>query len=67
MLVLSRKEKERVFITVPPSSVEQTIEVSVVSVRGERVRIGFDADQTVIVHRQEVHEAISMEQTVEST
>lgn len=64
MLVLSRKEHERVFIKVPPSSVEQTIEVSVVSFRGDKVRIGFEADRRVIVHRQEVHEAIAKEQTV---
>ena len=68
MLVLSRKQLERVVITVPASSVAQTIEVSVVSLRGDKVRIGFQADRRVSVHRQEVNEAIRKEQTlVEST
>jgi len=51
MLVLSRKKDESIIIN-------DHIRVTVVEVRGDKVRIGIDAPKDVAVHRQEVYEAI---------
>jgi len=61
MLVLSRKPDEKIVITVPPSEQPQTIEMRICSVRNDKVRIGFDADRDVTIHRQEVADAIARE------
>ena len=47
MLVLSRKPGERIVIN-------DTIEVEVVSVRGDKVRLGVVADRSVPVRRGEL-------------
>jgi carbon storage regulator len=47
MLVLTRKEGESVMIG-------DEVEVTVVEIRGDKVRIGFAADRSVPVHRKEV-------------
>lgn len=49
MLVLSRKVGERVMIG-------DTIELFVVEIRGDRVRLGFAAPQEVVIDRREVFE-----------
>lgn len=54
MLVLSRHEKESIMI----GSGENLITVTVVKIRGERVRIGIEAPAQVPIHRREVFEAI---------
>ena len=51
MLVLSRKLNESIII-------DGTITVTVVEIRGDRVRLGIDAPKDVAVHRHEVMEAI---------
>ncbi|WP_435019209.1 carbon storage regulator CsrA [Tundrisphaera sp. TA3] len=51
MLVLSRKKDESIIIN-------DHIRVTIVEVRGDKVRIGIDAPKDVAVHRQEVYEAI---------
>jgi carbon storage regulator len=51
MLVLSRKKNESIVI-------DSNIIVTVVEVRGDKVRIGIEAPREVSVHRQEVLEAI---------
>ncbi len=51
MLVLSR-------ITGEDIRIGDDITIRVVSVRGERVRIGVDAPKDVRVHRGEIYEAI---------
>lgn len=61
MLVLSRHRDERVVITVPPSSQEQVVELVVIDVRGDKVRLGIQADEVVAVHRREVQDAIDRE------
>lgn len=61
MLVLSRQEDETVIISVPPSDRWQRIEVKIVDVRGDKVRLGFEADESVTIHREEVMAAIAME------
>lgn len=51
MLVLSRREAQSIVIG-------GDIVITVVSVRGDHVRIGIDAPRSVTVHRQEVAVAI---------
>lgn len=51
MLVLSRKQDETIRIG-------DLIEVTVVEIRGDKVRLGVNAPVDVMVHRQEVYEAI---------
>jgi len=55
MLVLSRQKNENVVITVPGWP---EITVCVVAIRGDKVRLGIEAQRQVLVHRQEVHDAI---------
>jgi len=51
MLVLSRKKNESIIIN-------DNITVTVVEIRGDKVRLGIDAPKNVSVHRREVYEAI---------
>ena len=51
MLVLSRKKNESIVI-------RDDIVITVVDVRGDKVRLGIDAPKDVPVHRREVYEAI---------
>jgi carbon storage regulator len=51
MLVLSRKKNESIIIN-------DHITVTVVEIRGDKVRLGIDAPKDVTVHRREVYEAI---------
>ena len=51
MLVLSRKKNESIIIN-------DHIVVTVVEIRGDKVRLGIDAPKDVSVHRREVYEAI---------
>ena len=51
MLVLSRKKNESIIIN-------NDIIVTVVEIRGDKVRLGIVAPKEVPVHRQEVFEAI---------
>jgi carbon storage regulator len=54
MLILSRKVDERIMIG-------DRIELSVVEIRGDQVKIGISAPRDVKVYRQEVYEAIQEE------
>jgi carbon storage regulator len=49
MLVLTRKIGEEIVI-------DQDIRITVVAIRGERVRLGITAPSETIVDRREVHE-----------
>jgi len=51
MLVLSRKKNESIVII-------NDIVVTVVEIRGDKVRLGIVAPKDVPVHREEVYEAI---------
>lgn len=59
MLVLSRKKDERVVITCGDTQ----IEVMVIEIRGDKVKIGFEAPRNVAIHRQEIQQAINAEAT----
>ena len=54
MLVLSRKRGERIVIG-------PNIELSVVDIRGNKVRLAFDAPRDVSIHRQEIYRRIQDE------
>lgn len=51
MLVLARHEGQKIVIG-------DNITLVVVSIRGDKVRIGIEAPKEVPVHRREVYEAI---------
>lgn len=51
MLVLTRKENESVVITTESG---EEIVVSVLAVSGQQVRLGFDADESVLIDRAEL-------------
>jgi carbon storage regulator len=54
MLVLSRRVDERIMIG-------DQIEISIVDIKGDQVKIGIQAPATVKVYRKEVYEAIQQE------
>ncbi len=54
MLVLSRHRDESIMIG-------DEIVVTIVDIRGDKVRLGIEAPQDIPVHRQEVYEAIKRE------
>jgi carbon storage regulator len=54
MLVLSRQRDESIMIG-------DTIVVTIVDIRGDKVRLGINAPPEIPVHRQEVYEAIQRE------
>jgi carbon storage regulator len=54
MLVLSRQKDESIMIG-------DDVEVTIVDVRGDKVRLGITAPKSIPVHRREVYEAIKRE------
>ena len=54
MLVLSRQRDESIVIG-------DNVIVTIVDVRGDRVRLGIEAPREVSVHRREVYDAIQRE------
>jgi carbon storage regulator len=58
MLVLSRKKNESIVV-------DQSIVITVVEIRGDKVRLGIEAPREVPIHRSEVHAAIQQSQMVD--
>ncbi|WP_417396925.1 carbon storage regulator CsrA [Gimesia chilikensis] len=54
MLVLSRKKDESIVIN-------ENITVTIVEIRGDKVRLGLTAPRDIPIHRQEVYQAIQNE------
>jgi carbon storage regulator len=54
MLVLSRQRDQSIIIG-------DNVVITVVDVRGDKVKLGIDAPKEIPVHRQEVYEAIQRE------
>jgi carbon storage regulator len=54
MLVLSRQRDESIVIG-------DNVIITIVDVRGDRVRLGIEAPREVSVHRREVYDAIQRE------
>lgn len=59
MLVLSRKKLEAVVFP------DLGIEVTVIEIRGDKVRLGINAPRDVTVHRSEVQAAINAQEAAE--
>jgi len=55
MLVLSRQKDESIMVG-------DNVEITIVDVRGDKVRLGITAPREVPVHRKEVFEAIKREE-----
>lgn len=58
MLVLSRKNNESIVIN-------DDLIVTVVEIRGDKVRLGIEAPKNVPVHRKEVYEAIKKQELIQ--
>jgi carbon storage regulator len=56
MLVLSRRKDESIMIG-------DDVEITIVDVRGDKVRLGIAAPKDIPVHRKEVYEAIQREKS----
>jgi carbon storage regulator len=54
MLVLSRSTDESVMVG-------ENIEITIIAVRGNKVRLGITAPRSIPVHRKEVYKAIRRE------
>jgi len=54
MLVLSRQKDESIMIG-------DEVEITIVDVRGDKVRLGITAPKKIPVHRREVYDAIQRE------
>lgn len=57
MLVLSRQKDESIII----GEGVECVEITIVAVRGDKVRLGIKAPKSVSVHRKEIYEAIQRE------
>jgi len=54
MLILSRKKDESIII-------DDSIEISIVDIRGDQVKLGINAPSTIKIFRSEVYKAIQEE------
>ncbi|MGI6084076.1 MAG: carbon storage regulator CsrA [Acetivibrionales bacterium] len=54
MLVLTRKKGQSLMIG-------HDIEVSIIDIQGDQVRIGIDAPRSVTIHRKEIYDEIKKE------
>ena len=59
MLVLSRHRDESIMIG-------DDVVITIVDIRGDKVRLGIQAPTKIPVHRQEVYEAIQRERAAEN-
>ena len=57
MLVLSRKKNESIVV-------DETIVITILEIRGDKVRLGIEAPKSVPIHRSEVYAAILSQQPV---
>jgi carbon storage regulator len=56
MLVLSRKKNESIVV-------DDAIVITVLEIRGDKVRLGIEAPKSVPIHRSEVYAAIQSHQS----
>jgi len=61
MLVLSRQKDQSIVI----KDGDDAIEITIVDIRGDKVRLGINAPREISVHRKEVYEAIQKEKEAE--
>lgn len=60
VLVLSRQRDEVIMIG-------DNIEVTVVDIRGDKVRVGINAPKEIAVHRKEVYDAIRRQERIKKS
>ena len=60
MLVLSRQRDESIMIG-------DEVEITIVDVRGDKVRLGITAPKSIAVHRREVYDAIQREKDAKAS
>ncbi len=60
MLVLSRKRDESIVIN-------GNIKVTIVDLRGDKVRLGITADSSIPIYREEIYELLKSELTPDGT
>lgn len=60
MLVLSRQRDQTIVIG-------DDIRITIVDIRGDKVRLGIEAPTSIPVHRQEVYDAIQRESAQQAT
>ena len=58
MLVLSRKLNESIIIN-------NQIKITIVEIRGDKIRLGIEAPKDVPVHRREVFDAIQLQRSID--
>jgi len=58
MLVLSRCKDESIMVG-------DDVEITIVDIRGRKVRLGINAPRNIAVHRKEIYEAIQQQQKQE--
>ncbi len=59
MLVLSRQKDESIMIG-------DEVEITIVDVRGDKVRLGITAPKSIAVYRREIYDAIQREKATDS-
>lgn len=59
MLVLSRKLNESIII-------DNQIKITIVEIRGDKIRLGIEAPKHVSVHRREIYEAIQKQMMIDN-
>lgn len=60
MLVLSRRKDETIMIG-------DDVEITIVDIKGDTVRVGISAPREVAVHRKEIYQAIQAENIAAAT
>lgn len=56
MLVLTRKKGESI-------QIGENIEIQIVSIQGDQVKIGINAPKHIEIHRKEIYQEIQLENT----
>jgi carbon storage regulator len=64
MLVLTRKRDESIVLGPPGGDL---VEVTVIDIRGDKVRLGIQVPREWTLHRKEVYEAIHQEEPPRTT
>lgn len=60
MLVLTRKTDQSITLG-DPTSADEAIEITVVEIRGDSIRLGIKAPSSVTVHRKEIWDQVQQQ------